>query len=62
MINRLEIEADVNNVGSRRIAEKCGFVAEGIKKQSSYVNGTYNDNVLLALVKEDYHRLYRKED
>ncbi len=53
-INRLEIEADVDNVGSKRIAEKCGFKVEGIKKQSSFLNGRYRDNVLLALVKEDY--------
>ncbi len=53
-INRLEIEADVDNLGSIRIAEKCGFIREGIKKQSSYVNGRYRDNMLLALIKEDY--------
>lgn len=53
-INRLEIEADVDNIGSKRIAEKCGFKVEGIKKQSSFLNGRYRDNVLLALVKEDH--------
>lgn len=53
-INRLEIEADVDNVASIRIAEKCGFKREGIKKQSAYVNGRYRDNLLLALLREEY--------
>lgn len=55
-INRLEIETDVNNIGSKRIAEKCGFVVEGIKKQSCFMNGRYRDNVIMGLVKEDYFK------
>lgn len=56
-INRLEIETDVNNIGSKRIAEKCGFVVEGIKKQSCFINGRYRDNVIMGLVKEDYFKV-----
>ena len=31
---RLEITSDARNVASRRVAEKCGFVLEGIRRQS----------------------------
>ena len=52
-INRLEIEVSVGNVASRRVAEKCGFKYEGLKRQAIYSKGKYEDIELLALIRED---------
>lgn len=52
-INRLEIEVSVGNVASRKVAEKCGFKLEGLKRQAIYSRGKYEDIELLSLIRED---------
>lgn len=52
-INRLEIEVTVGNIASRRVAEKCGFKYEGLKRQANYKNGAYVDIELLSLIREE---------
>lgn len=52
-INRLEIEVDEGNIASRRVAEKCGFKFEGLKRQASFTNGKYADIELLSLLREE---------
>ena len=37
-------------------ADKCGFVREGLLRQESYVDGKYRDVLMMALLREDYHR------
>lgn len=52
-INRLEIEVSVGNIGSRKIAEKCGFKYEGLKRQAVFSRGKYEDIELLSLLREE---------
>lgn len=52
-INRLEVEISVENVASRRVAEKCGFKYEGLKRQAIYSRGKYDDIELLSLIREE---------
>ena len=37
--------------------EACGFQLEGIKRQAVYKNGTYHDQFMFSLLREDYYRL-----
>ena len=52
-INRLEIETSVGNVASRKVAEKCGFKYEGLKRQAIYSKGRYLDIELFSLIREE---------
>lgn len=38
------------NIGSRRIMEKCGFQFEGTQKSYWFKNGKYHDNLLFGLI------------
>ena len=52
-IKRLEIQFAKDNIGSRRVAEKSGFVYEGLKRQAVFSKGNYEDIELFALLRED---------
>lgn len=45
---RIQIQAEVDNVGSRKLAEKCGFVQEAILKHVFWVGGAPQDIVVYA--------------
>jgi len=55
-LNRLWLSVLVDNPRAVRCYEKCGFVREGLLRQESYVDGKYRDVLLMALLREDYHR------
>ncbi|GAA3372112.1 GNAT family N-acetyltransferase [Streptomyces sannanensis] len=50
---RLEWRAEVGNAGSRAVAERAGFVIEGIQRSGLLNNGTRRDSWLGALVPSD---------
>ena len=50
---RVELTADVDNVGSRRVAESAGFVLEGIVRQRSVVKGRRIDAALYSRLPTD---------
>ncbi|MFS1512702.1 GNAT family protein [Chengkuizengella sp. SCS-71B] len=52
-IQRLEIIVNINNVGSRKVAEKCGYKFEGVKRKAVFLRGTYQDVDLLSLLREE---------
>lgn len=52
-IERLEITLDKGNAASRRVAEKCGFKFEGIKRKAVYQRGSYHDIELFSLLRHE---------
>lgn len=50
MIKRFVIKCSVANDKSNRVAKRCGFEHEGILKQAEYLNGTFYDQNLYALI------------
>ena len=52
-INRLEIELSAGNIASRKVAEKCGFKYEGLKRQAIFSRGKYEDAELFSLIREE---------
>ena len=53
-LNKLIGRVCVENVGSWTVAEKMGFVLEGIQKHEFYVDGKYLDAKIYRLLKEDW--------
>jgi len=55
---RVEIHCDPKNVGSRRVAEKAGFLLEGIKRNDARSpDGSLRDTCVFALVDGEASRL-----
>ncbi|MDP5274202.1 GNAT family N-acetyltransferase [Chengkuizengella axinellae] len=52
-IERLEIVLNVNNIGSRKVAEKCGYIFEGVKRKGIFSRGVYQDVQLFSLLREE---------
>lgn len=53
-LERLEILAAVDNLASRRVAERNGFRLEGILRGLLVINGTRIDHALYALLRTDW--------
>ena len=55
-LNRIVIRMDPRNVGSWRVAEKCGCRFEGISRQAIHAKGTFHDLMVWAVVRDEWAR------
>ena len=60
-LNKLSAGIAVRNVGSWRVAEKAGFILEGMVKNEDYVDGEYVDVKFYYYSKEEWMKLKKKE-
>lgn len=51
--HRLELEVYGFNEAALKLAERVGYVREGVKRQAYRRHGRWNDAVLLSLLRED---------
>lgn len=56
-LNRIEAYAMPENLASRAILKKCGFVLEGELRQHRYHHGQYRDIGIFSIVYSDYIQL-----
>jgi RimJ/RimL family protein N-acetyltransferase len=52
-ISRLQIRTADNNLPSRRLAERCGFVQEGVLRKAYAYRGRVHDWVVYGLLREE---------
>jgi RimJ/RimL family protein N-acetyltransferase len=52
-LGRFQLRADVGNETSQRVAEKAGFVREGVLRSSLGLKGERRDAIMYSLVRED---------
>jgi RimJ/RimL family protein N-acetyltransferase len=55
-VPRIELVADVANNGSIRVAEKAGYIREGVLRSRALLGGARRDVVLFSLLPDDIHR------
>ncbi len=53
-LHRVHLRVAAYNVRARRCYEKCGFRVEGIERQSFQVDGEWQDDVLMAVLREEW--------
>lgn len=56
-MNRFTAACLTEHKTSRIMIEACGFQLEGIRRQVVYKNGTYHDQYMFSLLREEYYRL-----
>ena len=52
--HRIELMTAPENTASVRVAEKCGFTAEGTLRQSFFINGRFQDVTLYSLLRPEW--------
>ena len=52
-IDRIQLTAMTGNIGSKRVAEKCGFQSEGILRSAFYQMGQPADIELFSLLRDE---------
>lgn len=55
-LHRIWLEIDPNNHGSVRVAQKCGFAAEGVARESFLLDGVYYDSVYYSMLRDEWLR------
>ena len=56
-LHRVVLRVAVGNEASERVAEKLGFVREGVLRKEVLVAGTWLDHTLWAMLDEEFRRL-----
>ncbi len=56
-IERLEIKVVEGNIGSRKVAEKCNFIFEGLQRKGAFQAGKYHNMELFSLIKDDINNI-----
>jgi ribosomal-protein-alanine N-acetyltransferase len=57
-LNRIEADADAENIGSMRVLEKVGFRREGMQRDQYFEWDEFHDLVLFGLLRDEFVRGY----
>lgn len=52
-INRLQLTVAAGNIGSVRVAEKCGFTSEGVLRGAVFLKGRSMDMEMFSLLRDE---------
>jgi ribosomal-protein-serine acetyltransferase len=55
-LHKVEIWAAEENVKSRRVPERLGFVQEGTRRDDELIGGKYITMVIYGLLEDEWHR------
>lgn len=55
-LNRLQLEVYSHNPRGIKAYKKAGFIEEGRLRQSLFMNGQYSDEIIMAMLREDYEK------
>lgn len=56
-LNRIEGTILTTNIPSIKLYKKCGWVEEGIRRQSKYQSGEYYDEIFVSILREDFEQI-----
>jgi len=54
-VNRLELRIHPDNIGSNRVAEKCGYVFEGVNRKAIQRFDGYADMKIYSLLRDEFY-------
>jgi [ribosomal protein S5]-alanine N-acetyltransferase len=53
-LHRVELRVLAFNTGAIAMYERCGFVREGVERESVHLGGTWQSEVLMAVLEDEY--------
>jgi len=53
-LHRIDLRVLAYNTRAIRAYEKCGFVREGVERESAFVNGVWHDDLMMAVLEDEY--------
>lgn len=53
-LNRIELRCAIGNAPSKRVAEKLGFLHEGLLRQEEYLHGVFVDQHIYGMLRQDF--------
>lgn len=53
-MHRIEIQCATDNLRSRAVAERLGFVFEGVKRESEWITTSFRDHALYSLLSHEW--------
>ncbi len=56
-LNRIWLTVNSNNHRAIHVYEKAGFRREGVLRQDRYIDGHYEDVVLMSILREEYYHV-----
>lgn len=56
-VYRLQVCMDTENMGSQIVAEKCGYMKEGVMRGGNFSRGEYRDLLLYSMTRPDFKLL-----
>lgn len=56
-LERIEARQLLNNKGSIKVNEKCGFKNEGILRNAVFKNGRYQDLNVMSIIRKDFDQI-----
>ena len=59
-LRRIELGVLENNIPAIGLYKKCGFVQEGIKRDSHYKNGKYISMIIMSVLRNEYFDIAEK--
>lgn len=59
-INRIMLTTQQENIASRKVAEKCGFVPEGVSREAIFSRGKWVDQANYGLLRSDWQSRAKK--
>ncbi|MGE3910824.1 MAG: GNAT family N-acetyltransferase [Chloroflexota bacterium] len=53
-LHRIDLRVLAYNTRAIRAYEKCGFVREGVERESAYVNGAWHDDIMMSVLEHEF--------
>jgi RimJ/RimL family protein N-acetyltransferase len=53
-LNRIWLQVFASHVGAQRVYEKAGFRKEGVQRQQHFLEGRYEDGVLMGILRSEW--------
>ena len=55
-LHRVWLGTESYNLRAQRCYEKCGFVKEGVDRESRFVDGQYNDRISMGILSREFNQ------